>query len=134
MPDSKPVIPQRLRWGGLQNPGHSRTNVSDKLWQRTFGTPQKSDNRLVMSRRLGGVPKARGHIQSGKSYKTAVLQHLHPRSRAENRLNLKFCSTPFIRNGDSAFCNSATNRGIFSLSYMLRKTDIIASTATYFCC
>ena len=75
--------------GVLQNPGHSRTNVSDRLWQRAFGTPQKSDNRLVMSRRLGGVPKARGHIQGGKSYKTGVLQHPIALQRSDCQSHVK---------------------------------------------
>ena len=51
--------------------------------------PQKPDNRPVMSRRLGGVPKARGHIQGGKSYKTGVLQHPIALQRSDCQSHVK---------------------------------------------
>ena len=42
-----------------------------------------------MSRRLGGVPKARGHIQGGKSYKTGVLQHPIALQRSDCQSHVK---------------------------------------------
>ncbi len=42
-----------------------------------------------MSRRLGGVPKARGHIQGGKSYKTGVLQHPLALQRSDCQSHVK---------------------------------------------
>ena len=85
-----------------------------------------------MLRRLGGVPKARGHIQSGKSYKIGVLQHRPTSGRFFKYIVLhpnasQFCDIPShflfetpilicqgLRESVADFCRMAENFAFWS--------------------
>ncbi len=77
-----------------------------------------------MSRRLGGVPKARGHIQGGKSYKTGVLQHPIALQRSDCQSHVKRAKGTSLRPDTSicpkknldAACDRAQKKGKLSTS------------------